>query len=679
VTEAAAQWTREPGARRASALLLLWRALLLAGFAVLAAHDAFGLGGHHGRLLDTWLYDLLELTAALGCLARPLVARGERAAWLALGLALLATSVGDFLYDFAYGSAPPFPSAADAVYLGFYPASYVGIVLLVRRRISGFNASLWLDGLTAALAAGALGASVLLEVVVRSTHGSSLLVLTNLAYPLGDIVLLALLIFVFAVTGWRPGRAWALIGAALLLNTIGDAVYLYQSAMGTYVEGTALDALWPGSLILLALAAWQAPAPRRPGGLERRTLFATPVACGLAAAGVLVYATTTHVHPLSVVLALTAIVLVLMRTALTFRENTGLLERSVFEALTDSLTGVGNRRKLVAELEEHLAEAVEEDAHLLVIFDLNGFKDYNDAFGHPAGDALLARLAAKLRDAVEPAGRAYRMGGDEFCVLIPASEALLDRAASALHEAGESFDVTTAFGAVTLPTEAGEASSALRLADERLYAHKQQLSAGRSGPHEVLLRAFAECEPELRAHLAGVAELATAVGAALALDEESLEELRLAAELHDVGKLSIPDAVLFKPGPLSDEERSFVKQHTLVGQRILAGAPALRGVGQIVRSSHERWDGHGYPDGLKGEEIPLTSRVIAVCDAFSAMTTDRPYRPARSRLEAVAELRACAGTQFDPDLVAIACAVLENDPAAIRAKANERQLLPELL
>jgi two-component system cell cycle response regulator len=655
--------------------LALWRALLVLGVAVLALHDATGLGRSHGRLLDTWLYDGLELLAAAGCLARPLVVRRERAAWLALGLALLVTATGDFLWDFAYGSDPPFPSWADAVYLAFYPASYVGIVLLVRKRISGFNASLWLDGVTAALAAGALGASVLLEVVVASTHGSPLLVLTNLAYPLGDIVLLALLIFVFAVTGWRPGRAWLLIGAGLLLNTVGDAVYLYQSAIGTYVEGTLLDAAWPASMILIALSSWQAPATRRLGGLERRTLYATPVACGLTAAGVLVYATTTHVHPLAVALALATVVLVLLRTVLTFRENTRLLEHSVFESLTDALTGIANRRKLVSDLEDLLAEATGEDRHLLVIFDLNGFKDYNDAFGHPAGDALLARLASKLQAAVEPEGRAYRMGGDEFCALIPSSEALLDRAASALHEEGESFVVSTAFGAVALPSEAAEASTALRLADERLYAHKQQLSAGRSGPHEVLLRAFAEREPQLRAHLAGVAELAAAVGDELGLDDEKLEELRLAAELHDVGKLSIPDAVLLKPGPLSDEERSFVEQHTVVGQRILGGAPALRGVGDIVRSSHERWDGGGYPDGLKGEEIPLASRVIAICDAFSAMTTDRPYRRRLSRAEAIAELRACAGTQFDPDLAAIACNVLENEPLRTRTEADDETLV----
>jgi len=349
------------------------------------------------------------------------------------------------IYDFVYGGSPPFPSSADIFYLGFYPASYLGIVLLIRSRVSSFNTSLWLDGFTAALAAGALGASALLEVVVSSTHGSPIVVLTNLSYPLGDIVLLALLVFVFAVSGWRPGRAWLTMGAALLLNAVGDGVYLYQSANGSYVEGGVLDVVWPASLILIGLAAWQAPAGGgRGGGLERRALFATPATCGLIAVSVLVDASFTHVHPLAIALAAGTIVLILARTALTFGENTRLLDRSRNESLTDALTGIGNRRKLVTDLEGYLGNADHEQPHLLVVFDLNGFKGYNDSFGHPAGDALLGRLAGKLRDAVEPEGRAYRMGGDEFCVLIPASETVLHGAEAALYEEGESFVVSSA-------------------------------------------------------------------------------------------------------------------------------------------------------------------------------------------------------------------------------------------
>jgi two-component system cell cycle response regulator len=658
---AAGSSSLDVGRMQASRVLLrFWQVALVGGLALLFCHDAFGVGAPvRSHFFDRWLYEGLEAAAAAGCLARALRVKTERWAWLALGVGLLTTTGGDVIYDFAYGGNPPFPSSADAFYLSFYPACYLGIVLLVRGRISRFNPSLWLDGLTAAFAAGAVGASVLLEVVVNSTHGSPIVVLTNLSYPLGDIVLLASVVFVCVITGRRPGRAWLLIGAALLVNTLGDGIYLYRSAQGTYVEGGVLDTLWPASLILLAFSAWQAPARGRPGnGLERKPLFATPAVCGLAGVAVLVDATMQDVHPIAVVLAATTIVLVLVRTGLTFRENTRLLERRHAESLTDTLTGLGNRRRLLADLESHL-RLHHDEPDLLVVFDLNGFKGYNDRFGHPAGDALLIRLAGKLADAVGPNGQAYRMGGDEFCVLIETSETLLDRAASSLHEQGESFAISCAFGAVSVPDEAADPSAALGLADQRLYAHKEQFHAGRGRPHELLMRTLAEREPGLREHVEGVASLAVAVGRELGLADEELDELRLAAELHDVGKLAVPDAVLNKPGPLTDAEWQFIHQHTLIGQRILGGDPALRRVGEIVRSTHERWDGKGYADGLAGESIPKAARVIAACDALSAMTSGRPYRAALARADVIAELRRCAGTQFDPHVVAVLCELAE--------------------
>src|SRR6185295_17327313 len=129
------------------------------------------------------------------------------------------------------------------------------------------------------------------------------------------------------------------------------------------------------------------------------------------------------------------------------------------------------------------------------------------------------------------------------------------------------------------------------------------------------------------------------------------DDIAHAAELHDVGKIAIPDAILQKTGPLDEGEWAFMRRHTLIGERILMAAPALRSVAKLVRSSHERWDGGGYPDGLRSEQIPLGARVVAVCDAFDAMTTNRPYRHRVNQPAAMAELRACAGTQFDPQVV----------------------------
>jgi diguanylate cyclase (GGDEF)-like protein len=642
--------------------LRLWQAILVAGLTALALHYVGHLKAGGSRTYETWLYEGLELFAALGCLARAFSFRAERSAWFFIGAALVSTAAGDVLYDFWYGGNPPFPSAADVGYLAFYPLLFVGIVLLLRRRVSTFSASLWLDGLVAGAAAGALGASVLVEVVVNSTHGSRLVVLTNLAYLLGDVLLLALIVFVFSVTRWQPGRAWTLIAVGLLLNTVGDAVYLYQVAVGTYAEGTYLDLVWPLSLVLVALSAWQRPGRVARVELQDRALLGTPIVCGLTATGVLVAGAIWPVHAIALALASATIVLVLGRTALTLRENARLLEDSRREALTDSLTGLANRRKLLLDLEDELDRAQDGDRRMLALFDLNGFKSYNDSFGHPAGDALLSRLAGKLAAAVAPTGDAYRMGGDEFCVLLPASEPALHRAAKALSESGEGFAVTTAYGMALLPDDAATVSTALSVADERLYAHKELLAELRSGSaHEPLLRTLAEREPQLRAHVADVSTLALRVGGRLGLGRDELEELRLAAELHDVGKLAIPDVVLQKSEPLDETDWEFIHSHTLIGQRILGAAPALRSVGEIVRSTHENWDGSGYPDRLAGEAIPLAARIISACDAYSAMTSDRPYRAALMPDEAVAELHRCAGKQFDGQVVELLCAVLADE------------------
>ena len=165
-------------------------------------------------------------------------------------------------------------------------------------------------------------------------------------------------------------------------------------------------------------------------------------------------------------------------------------------------------------------------------------------------------------------------------------------------------------------------------------------------------------------HLRGTADLAMAVGRELGMHGEELDDVAQAAELHDVGKIAIPDAILEKTGPLDESEWAFMRRHTIIGERILMAAPSLRSVAKLVRSSHERWDGSGYPDRIKGELIPLGARVVAVCDAFDAMTTTRPYRHRIGESDALAELRRCAGSQFDPEVVDAFTRVLEHEMTA---------------
>ena len=195
-----------------------------------------------------------------------------------------------------------------------------------------------------------------------------------------------------------------------------------------------------------------------------------------------------------------------------------------------------------------------------------------------------------------------------------------------------------------------------------MYARKggRRMSAGRQS-RDVLLRTLSERRPDLHLRLRDIGELALAVGRELHMGPEGLDEVARAAELHDVGKIAVPDAILDKAGPLDPVEWSFMRRHPLIGERILLEAPALRPVARLVRSSHERWDGGGYPDGLRGDEIPLGARVVAVCDAFDAMTTERPYRGPVTHSDAIAELRRCAGTQFDPMVVEAFCKVIARE------------------
>ncbi len=235
----------------------------------------------------------------------------------------------------------------------------------------------------------------------------------------------------------------------------------------------------------------------------------------------------------------------------------------------------------------------------------------------------------------------------------------------ALSERGEGFDVGCSYGAAVAAGDVKAVDAVLRTADQMLYANKSsgRRSAGRQAA-DALLQALHERQPELCDHLHDVGDLVTGVGARLGLSIEELDLLRQAGELHDVGKVAIPDSILSKPGPLDPEEWTFVRQHPLVGERILSAAPALAQAGKLVRASHERFDGTGYPEGTAGDEIPLGARIIAVCDAYDAMIGPRPYRLGMSHEGAIAELQACAGTQFDPDVVAVFCSLQAEQLAA---------------
>ena len=652
-----------------SAWVHLTRVASAAGLAAFAAVTLLAPAGSDlEAFFNVWVYDGLMVFACVVAGSHAYLVQRERAAWIVVTAALCSWTFGELWY--AVFKPETYPSMADAGYIAFYVLLYVGVVLLLRSRVRSIGGTLWLDGATAALAAGALGAAVLVDLVLDSTEGSTSTVATNLAYPLGDVLLLSAVFGVFSLTRWRPGQRWLVLGLGIICTTAADAVYLFQSSNGTYVEGTWVDILWPAAMLLVAAAAWLPDRTREAFEVEGRPLLAVPAVCALIATGILVYDHFVQLNLLAIVLASATLGLVIVRLAATFRENSRLLELTREEATTDALTGLANRRQLVADLERRLA-ADPVAPTLLMLFDLDGFKGYNDTFGHPAGDALLTRLGAKLATVPPDGGSVYRLGGDEFCLLATVregeAEPLIDRACEALTERGEGFEIGSSFGAVLLPDEATDASHALQAADERLYAQKYSRRGESERTMAALLAALSIREPELEAQRADVGALALDVGTMLGLRRDELDELERAAQLHDLGKLAVPDEILHKPGPLDEREWEFVRQQTIVGERILRASPALRSVAGIVRSSHENWDGSGYPDGLVGDETPLAARIIRVCSSYVAMISHRPYRAALTEEDALNELMRLAGSEYDATVVRVFVARVRDQHEAERA------------
>ena len=614
--------------------------ILAAGLAVHVAHALTGFGGPGvDRAISAWLYDAILFGAAALCAARAVQVPRRRAPWLIL--AVEGTPAEDTV------------TLGDVGWLTFYPACYVAVGLILRARVPSLPRSVWLDGLIVAAATGATAAALILP-TLRETAAEldGPVLIVNMGYPVGDLMLLMMVFAVFTLTAWRLDRMWLMLGGGLVAMGAADALYLDQLARDTYVTGGLVDSLWLAAALLVGASAWQ-PAPRSAAARRGLRTLLLPVFFGLVALGLETYDHFERLDHGALALASTTLVLVLARLFFAFRENVTMLDRSRREALTDSLTGLGNRRMLMADLEHAFASG---EPALLVVYDLDGFKNYNDSFGHPAGDALLARLGHKLAEGLGRSGFGYRLGGDEFCTLTPhgdgQAEEVRSRAARSLTEQGRGFVVGNSHGGVLIPAEASTPAEALQIADQRLYRQKSGRSgSARSQARAVLMRVLREREPELHEHLRNVATLALAVGRRLGMAMEDLDELARGAELHDVGKMAVPDTILDKQGPLDDTEWAFIHRHTLIGEGILAAAPALVPVARLVRSSHERYDGKGYPDGLAGEDIPLGARVIFACDAYDAMVTERPYAGAMTSADALEQIRRGSGAQFDPRVV----------------------------
>jgi diguanylate cyclase (GGDEF)-like protein len=349
-------------------------------------------------------------------------------------------------------------------------------------------------------------------------------------------------------------------------------------------------------------------------------------------------------------------------------------------ASTDALTGLLNHGAMQVRVREEISRAAREEQPLCcVLIDLDDFKRVNDELGHPAGDALLRRVADALRAEVRPYDQVARYGGDEFVLVLPGTEqqaarAVAERVRARVHagaprghdgqlgncsigvsawEPGMSADelLAAADRALLLAKRTGKGRVAVANPDAEEELARLQRADASPAAVQALAAAIDARDDYTHGRSEQVVRLSTSVAMLLGLTAETVERIGHGALLHDVGKLAIPFEILRKDGSLDDAEWDVMAQHPVIGEGILRRLPQLAPLAPIVRHEHEHWDGSGYPDGLAGTQIPIGSRIILACDAYVAMTTRRPYRRALRKADAVSELRARSGTQFDPEVV----------------------------
>lgn len=457
-------------------------AILFGGAALVILHDWAGIGGSS---LDTAIngvaYDAVVVCAGLACLTRALRGGPERAAWIAISAAVLAWAAGEIWWTLHIeGNADaPYPSPADIGYLAFYPLAALGLYLLVRARAGELDPRLWMDGMIAALGTGALGAALIFEFVAERTSGSTIEVATTLAYPFGDVVMISLVVGVIALTRWRPGRTWTLLLAGLAVMAVADVAFTLQSYEATLPGGDWVEPIYLISAVLIGAEGWQPQAATiRPDARFdgwREMVVPGIVAAAMIALVVMQY--FDHASALTTVLWSVTMLAVIGRLVLSLRENKRLLE----QVRTDRLTGLGSQARLQMDLEARERRGAGRPL-TVILLDLNGFKRYNDTFGHPAGDKMLAMLGKRLGAAIPPEATAYRLGGDEFVVLTEGGlvdlgpderGALAARAAEALTSSGRGFELSAAWGLASVPEEADSPAEAMRLADVRMYAQKE--------------------------------------------------------------------------------------------------------------------------------------------------------------------------------------------------------------
>jgi len=462
-------------------------ALLIASY-VLSVAAREGLAGNHA--VDGWSVAVVELLACAACLSRLFVSRPPlkgRGFVLALGLGMLSWSIGDTIAAVHFPAPPPVPS--EICYLGFYPLAYVAVVLLMRQEVARFPAPTWLDGALAGLGAAAVCAAFAFKDVLHSNGGSAFTTAMNFVYPIGDVLLLALVVGGTAMLQGVKRTRWLLVATACTVNAIGDTFNLLHSSVGASAVGQAFNATaWPVAILLMSAAVWVQPASPIQQGKHPASGFVLP---GLSAAAGLAILTVGSVHPIGrVALGLASATLAVagVRLAISVGSLRTITEQRHRQSITDELTGLGNRRQLShlfaslqASGDDIVGERASQRTVAVLFVDLDRFKEVNDSFGHGVGDELLKQIGPRLASSLRYGDTLVRLGGDEFAVVLPDTDE--DQAFRVAQRIVSSLDqpffldlvpvhIGASVGVAIAPRDGSDLNTVLRCADAAMYRAK---------------------------------------------------------------------------------------------------------------------------------------------------------------------------------------------------------------
>jgi diguanylate cyclase (GGDEF)-like protein len=477
--------------RGRSHILIALVAVVVALLALTAANAVLGWGGHAlQRPIRDWVSSAIYILVGGVVALRAIALRPKRAQWTMFAIGLSLYGLGNVLWSFwiEHLKNVPIPSVCDGLWLSLYPLSYAGIVGLGRARGQRrLAAGVWLDGIIAGAGLAAVGAALVFRPVVSSATGSPVAVITELAYPIGDLLLAALVVGVLALRGWRLNRGWGLLAGGFLLLAVADAMYAVQVANGGTSPSPMTNFFYVFAVALLMFAAWQDEDERprhRPDGWS---VLAVPGAFSLAALGLLVYDHGRALDPLALSLAVLTVAAAHVRTGITFRDVRNLSEARR-QAVTDDLTLLPNRRLFVDRTHTAIAAARLTGTPLAVlVMDLDNFKQLNDTLGHHAGDLLLRQIGPRLKRSLRADDTVARLGGDEFAVLLDpqldekAAARVAEKLLGALHEPfeveGLKLRITASIGIASFPAHAADANELMKRADVAMY----QAKSARSG------------------------------------------------------------------------------------------------------------------------------------------------------------------------------------------------------